>query len=70
MGLCYGFIRLSQTISNISENFGQQIQGPDSQIYENYKNYYPGVIGMLRYRRSSQHVETWYSDGMQDGMNR
>lgn len=70
IGLCYGFIRLSQTISNISENFGQQIQGPDSQFSKNYKNYYPGVIGMLRYRRSSQHVEAWYSDGMQDGMYR
>ena len=70
MGLCYGFIRLSQTISKISENSGRNISGPDSQIYKNYKNYYPGVIGMLRIRRSSQHVGTWYMDGIQDSTNK
>jgi len=58
IGLVLGFIRLSQTISNISENIrGRDARGQDSEIFNNFKNhYYPGeleggLLGMLRTAR-------------------
>lgn len=52
MGLCYGFIRLSQTISNISENSGQ-VSEISENIEGNYQDYYPGVLGLYRMARKA-----------------
>ena len=48
IGLYWGVIRLTQTVSEISEN----ITGQDSKISENIQNYYPGVLGLYRIARS------------------
>jgi hypothetical protein len=48
IGLYWGVIRLTQTVSEISEN----ITGQDSKISENIQNYYPGVLGLYRISRS------------------
>lgn len=67
IGLCYGFIRLSQTISNNSENVsGQDATGPVSNFSENYGNYYPGVIGLLRLRNNSKSFWTGFKDCTQN----
>ena len=52
MGLCYGFIRLSQTISNIPENSGQ-VSEISENIEGNYQDYYPGVLGLYRMARKA-----------------
>jgi len=52
IGLCYGFIRLSQTISNISENSGQ-VSEISENIEGNYQDYYPGVLGLYRMARKA-----------------
>jgi hypothetical protein len=52
IGLCYAFIRLSQTISNISENSGQ-VSEISENIEGNYQDYYPGVLGLYRMARKA-----------------
>jgi hypothetical protein len=52
IGLCYAFIRLSQTISNNSENFGQSSEISEN-IEGNYQDYYPGVLGLYRMARKA-----------------
>jgi len=59
IGLVLGFIRLSQTISNISENIpGRDSRGQDSEILKNSQIYYRedlagGLLGKLRTGRRS-----------------
>ena len=53
LGLYWGVIRLTQTVSNISENItGQDSPGQASSVSENNENYYPGpyqgFLGLYR----------------------
>ena len=65
MGLCYGFIRISQTISNISENVtGQDSAGQDTKNSQNIHNISNGY-----YQGGYRGVLGWYRETVRTGLN-